>query len=119
MRSKMVMMVLMLTMSQVAPSLVVADGVLRQRAAPPVPATTENGCMMEIVFGWPSDPHFRKNRAKDQAISRWEKEVKKKYEPQFAHWKHANRYTKEIRCQGAMRAQHRCYAKATPCRKPD
>lgn len=119
MRSKLAITVLMLTMFQAVPSTAIADGVMRQRAAPPAPATTEHGCMLETVSGIPSDTHFRESRAKDQAISRWEKEVKENYGPQFAHWKHANRYTKEVHCQRAFKAQHSCWVRATPCRKPN
>jgi len=119
MRLKMIMTVLTLAMLQSAPSSAKAGGVMRQRAAPSVPATTETGCMIEVISGGHSDAHFRVSRAKDQAIRNWKKEVKRRHGPEFSHWKHANRYTKEILCQGAMKAQHRCYARATLCRKPD
>ena len=92
-----------------------AQGTMRQRPAPPTPVTTENGCLLEVIAGNPSDFYHRQKRAKDEALSRWRKRVKEEYGSDFAHWKHANRYTKSIQCRKTG-GQYLCYAEATPCK---
>jgi hypothetical protein len=92
-----------------------AQGTMRQRPAPPTPVTTENGCLLEEIAGKLSDAYHREKRAREAAINLWRKQVKEEYGPDFAHWKHANRYTKSIQCR-KMGSKHYCYAKATPCK---
>lgn len=94
-----------------------ATGKLTRHEAVPRPPTDSNGCMLENIFGSPSSHYQLERRAKKEAIDEWKKQVKRRAPREFASWKHANRYTKEMNCEKS-RGKFSCWAKATPCEKP-
>ena len=91
-------------------------GKLTKREPVPRPPTDSNGCMIESISGSPSFSYQLIGRAKREAIDNWKKQVKRKAPPEFASWKHANRYTKFMNCDKS-RGKFRCWAKAHPCEK--
>jgi hypothetical protein len=100
-----------------------AQGKLTKTPPPPRPPTTAEGCMMELVSGYPSEYFRREDRAREQAIDRWKNRVKREFGPDFSRWKSSNRHTREINCHSVDRPVgnvHTCFARATPCdRKQD
>jgi hypothetical protein len=91
-------------------------GKLTKREAIPRPPTDSNGCMLDNIFGSPSYGYQLERRAKKEAIDEWKKQVKRRAPPEFTSWKHANSYTKEMKCEKS-RGKFSCRAKATPCEK--
>ena len=97
-----------------------AQGTMRSRPAPERPPVTEDGCMLELVKG--SSPHDRKlrDRAEREAKENWESHVRRAYGPDFAHWKHSARHTRDVQCKTSGRGlidKHWCWVQATPCEK--
>lgn len=92
-------------------------GTLTQREPVPHPPTDSNGCMIEAISGYPSDHYQLEGRAEREAIDRWKKQVKRVAPPEFASWKHANRFTKSMNCE-KFKGRFRCWAKAQPCARP-
>ena len=92
-------------------------GKLTQREPVPRPPTDSNGCMIESISGSPSRHYQLEGRAKREAIDHWKKQVKREAPPEFASWKHANRYTKSMNCR-KYKGKFVCWAKAQPCERP-
>ncbi|MBB1061839.1 hypothetical protein [Marilutibacter spongiae] len=108
------LLVLAIAIANLAAPPVLAQGRMTSRPAPPRPPTSQNGCMLESVSGWPGDRYRIKRRAEDAARDQWKAMVRRTHGDDFARWKLSNPHTRQIECKD-YRNGYACWAKATPC----